>query len=224
MNDDKVKAKKNLHIAFTTKSTIKWAILNGKSFEEAFKKKLDKIVEMTQLLINKDIPIISFYLIGEKLRDKYFFEIIDLLEKFFNTLPTLNLIKENNVKISVIGKWYNLPDRLKDAIKKSMELTSENQSYYLNLFVHYDGYEEILDAVKSIMTLVIKGRFDVESLTPMLIKEHLYTSYFIPPDVIFTNINYKTSGFLLWDSRYSKIINIKKLWPDIKKEDVLKHI
>ena len=221
--NDKIKPKKILHLAFTTKSTIKWAILNGKSFAYAFRKKLDNIIEFTRFLTDRDIPIISFYLIGEKLSDKYFFEIIDILDEFFNTLPTLPFIK-NRVKINVIGKWYNLPEKLKESIKKCMEQTAENQNYYLNLFIHYDGYEEILSAIKSIITLVLNGKIDIEAINPTIIKEHLYTSYFMPPDIIFTNVDFKTNGFLLWDSRYSKIININKLWNDLKKEDILKYL
>ena len=62
------------------------------------------------------------------------------------------------------------------------------------------------------------GRLDPELIDKDSIKESLYTSYFLPPDLMIKNGSKKeTSGFLLWDSVNSKICFTNKLWPDFDK-------
>ena len=65
-------------------------------------------------------------------------------------------------------------------------------------------------------------KIDPESITKETIKDNIYASYFLPPDLIVKSGKEKTlNGFLLWDSTYSKIFFSERRWPEFSKLDLL---
>ena len=62
---------------------------------------------------------------------------------------------------------------------------------------------------------------DPDSITKEEIKDNIYSSYFMPPEIIIITGKKKSlDGFLLWDSVKSKVYFSNKLWPDIKIDDL----
>ena len=140
----------------------------------------------------------------------------------FNELSESKLIHENKIKISILGKWYNLPGRVVDAIKKAINDTRDYDSFFVNFCINYDGQEEIVDAMKLIGMQIKAGRMDPELIDKDTIKESIYSSYFLPPDLMIKNGSRKeTSGFLLWDSVNAKIYFTNKLWPDFDRTEFM---
>lgn len=170
-------------------------------------------------------------------KEKYEYEeneytqLTESLTEFFNKLANEEIIHNKKVKISVLGKWYGLPGMVVESIKSAIDKTKDYDSFFLNFCVNYDGQEEIIDAFKLITRGVEGGNINEylvskninESLiSKNLIKENVYSSYFIPPDIIIeTGTDHKYSGVLLWDSVNAKIFFIEKLFPDIDKDDVV---
>ena len=124
-----------------------------------------------------------------------------------------------------MGKWYDIPGRAVDSIKSAIEETKDYDEFFLNFCVNYDGQEEIVDACKLVCRQVKAGKLEVESITKELIKENLYSSYYLPPDLIIKSGKKRsTCGFLLWDSAYSEIYFMDKYFPECKITDFLKAI
>lgn len=164
------------------------------------------------------IPILTIHLY-----DKIEIDEIDFLDHFFEELSKWNVIHENQIKISVFGQWYKLPDRVVTDIKKVTEDTSSYDKFFLNLLINYDGQEEIADAMMLIGTKIKFNKIDPERISKEIIKEHLYTSNFLPPEIIiYTGQQQKTKGFLLWDSTESNIIFSNILWPEFGKDDFIR--
>jgi tritrans,polycis-undecaprenyl-diphosphate synthase [geranylgeranyl-diphosphate specific] len=148
--------------------------------------------------------------------------LMDQLKSFFDDIATREFILKNNVKISVLGKWYDLPGRVVDSIKIALDKTKDNEEFYLNFAINYDGQEEIVDAVKLISRQIRADKLDPDSINKELIKENTYSSYFIPPDLIIVNGPTKvTNGLLLWDSSKSQIHFTSKLWPDFDRTEFM---
>ena len=88
--------------------------------------------------------------------------------------------------------------------------------------MNYDGQEGIVDALKLLVMQIKLVKIDPELIDKNSIKENLYSSYFLPPDLMIKNGNRKeTSGFLLWDSVNTKIYFTNKLWPDFDKTEFM---
>jgi undecaprenyl diphosphate synthase len=87
----------------------------------------------------------------------------------------------------------------------------------------YDGQEEIVDAVKSI----IKDGVKIDKIDKDLIKGYLYTRKFPEVDyIIRTGMEdgARISGFLLWDASYAEFKFRTDLWPDYDQKMVIEDL
>lgn len=210
------------HIAITTDGTIRHTKENGLNINEMFDKFFKNIKEITETAVDKKVPVISFYLsnISKKKLDTVSLK-IDFINKFFSELLDWEYIHKNQIKISVLGRWYDLPAKVIDNIKDMIVKTKDYDAYFLNFFVNYDGKEEIVDACKLIIRQAVQDRLDPESITDVIIKDNLYTSYFIPPELFIKTGYYpKTKSFLLWDSGNAIFYNVEKPWVEFSKKDL----
>ena len=212
------------HIAITTDGIEKWALKNNISYEDAYNRNFLMIKSTIRLQIKLKIPILSFYILDKKIdRDSDYYQyLLDAIVEMFNDLPKSEFMNENKIKISVLGKWYHLPGRVVDSIKKAIQETKDYDSFFVNFCINYDGQEEIVDAFKLLGMQIKTGRMDPELIDIDSVKENLYSSYFLPPDLMIKNGNRKeTSGFLLWDSVNTKLYFTNKLWPDFDKTEFM---
>lgn len=214
------------HIAMTIGGNIIWAEKTKGSLEEAYKKVFIKLEELLSVQIQLNIPIFTVFLLSEELRDSERFMIFkELLIKFFNRIKDHKLIHKHMVKVSVLGKWYDLPYSLVEPIKNTIEITKDYDRFFLNFCINYKGKEEIVDACKLIARKVKAEKLDPDSIDSETIKDNIYSSYFIPPDVIIVTGKKKYfAGLLLWDSSRSIIYFVEKVFPEFTQEDFLRGI
>ncbi|MBI2208493.1 di-trans,poly-cis-decaprenylcistransferase [Candidatus Woesearchaeota archaeon] len=221
---DVLRIKLPRHIAISLDGIENWALKNGISYGEAYKKAFLALKSTIRSQVKLNIPVLSFYVLTEnydKENEAYPY-FLDSVAEMLNDLSSSEFVKENKIKISILGKWYNLPGRIVDAIKKVIEATKDYDSFFVNLCMNYDGQEEIVDAVRLIAMQVKAGKMDPELITKELVKENLYSSYFLPPDLMIKNGSRKeTSGFFLWDSINAKIYFTNKLWPDFDRTEFM---
>jgi len=211
------------HIAIVTEGKTKWSKKHNVSIKEAYEKSFLIIRSTTLSSIKLNVPIITFYLLGTNMKDlEQFSVLMDSLKDFFDDLIGKDMIHDNKIKVSVFGKWYDLPGRVVDSIKNIIEKTKDYDGYFLNFCINYDGQEEIVDAVKLIARQLKVGKLDVESIKPDILKENMYSSYFLPPDLMIVNGDKKKlSGMFLWDSKSAEIHFTGKLWPDFDKTEFM---
>lgn len=151
---------------------------------------LRNVLEIVQSSVALRIPIITFKFVEDH----------DSLLNLLTALVHWDFLEKNQVKVSVIGKWYDLPERLIEPIKQLIEATKDYDAHFLNLCIKYDGQEEIVDACKILAKQVKLGKLSPEGINKSAIKENIYASYFLPPDLIILPGTHTTSGLLLWDS------------------------
>lgn len=220
--------KENLpkHIAIYPRGLEQWARKNKRQFSEAEQKKYNIIKEFIQIQVKLDIPIMTFLILPKRYSERQDYPVsIDALERFFSDLVNMKEIKKNQIKVSVLGKWYDLPGRVIDPIKRVIEDTKYYDKFFINFCVNYNGNEEIVDACKIIGMKVKTGKLYPDGVDFQEIKENIYSSYFLPPKLIIITGNKRNlGGFMLWDSAHSSIEFIEKNWPEVTKTDLLKVI
>lgn len=209
--------------------------MNG-SFSYAFKKKIDPVQiaqkdfsivkEIIEAGTDLNIPVLSFFVVSERVKNsKNFLIRMDSIARFFRELTSWDLIHNRKVKVTVLGKWYDLPSKVIEETKAAISETKDYDGHFVNFCINYDGQEEIVDACKMIGRQVQAGKLDPEAINKDMIKENIYSSYFLPPDLIIkTGLVHTLYGFLLWDSANSKVHFADKKWPEFSKTDLLKGI
>ncbi len=187
---------------------------------ELWQERMETILQIMKAATTLNIPILTFLLLKEKQADE---KVIEQMTLFFRELSKSELVAKNQVKVSIIGKWYDLPGSLIEEIKKVIDRTKDYDKFFLNFCINYDGQEEIMDALKLIGMQIRVGKVDPSAITRELVKDSLYSSTFLPPDLII-NIGTKLHGILLWDSASAAVYLAEMPWTSFTKSDFLKAV
>jgi undecaprenyl diphosphate synthase len=206
------------HVAISSEDTLLWMKKNRiGNPKEAFAKKAKIINEIIGMQIKYCIPIVTILVLDDR---KHMPEEVEVLQKFFSNLVSAKTIHENQVKISVLGKWYDLPGYLVEEIKHVIDETKDYDRFFLNICMNYSGQEEIVDSCRLIARKIKAGKIDIDAINQELLKDNLYSSYFLPPDIIIKTGTKKTwSSLLLWDSPGAHYYFAGKLFNDLTKQD-----
>jgi undecaprenyl diphosphate synthase len=128
-------------------------------------------------------------------------------------------LNSEGVQIRHIGRLEQLNPRLQKKIIQAIDLTKNNCRLILSIAWNYGGRDEILLAVRNIISEGIPA----EKVDEKLIASHLFTDGIPDPDLIIrTSGEMRTSNFLMWQSAYSEWYFSDTLWPDFSKEELQK--
>jgi undecaprenyl diphosphate synthase len=127
----------------------------------------------------------------------------------------------NGVRLKVIGDRERLSADLVSLIAGAEETTASNTGLQLTVALSYGGRSEIARAARRIAERVRAGEIDPGGVDEALFECHLLTAGMPDPDlVIRTSGEKRISNFLLWQTAYSELIFIDRLWPDFTKQDL----
>ncbi len=165
-------------------------------------KSIEQFEEWITSAINLHIPVLTVAIPQEH---------DDVLGTVVHSIGNWHAIAEHQIKISVLGKWYSLSDNTVQQIKAVVEKTKDYDGFFLNLCVNYDGQAEIVSACKLLAKQVQSGKLDPDAIDESLVKENVFTSSFVPPEVIIiTGEKHCLNNFLLWDAGKSRIVFTSK--------------
>ncbi|MBR9683745.1 hypothetical protein GOV03_04360 [Candidatus Woesearchaeota archaeon] len=205
-----------LHTAIDLKGIKRWCEKNKVSLEDGYVKSFSRIKELMEVQVEQKIPILSFLILPLSQEET---ALLKSLKEFVDGEFLKNYLRENKIRVTLLGKWYDLPSELLDSLKRLVEETKDYDSLFLNFCLNYDGQEEIVDAFKIMIRQAMAGKLTASDITKETIKENIYTSYFVAPDLMIGNGDSKSNGFFLWDSVGSKKVFTEKDFPDFSKSD-----
>ena len=174
------------------------------------------------------VKVVSLYLLSsDNLRKRDSRELADLIEIIAELADGLS--RERDWRVQIVGRIDLLLPELARVLEEAQARTRDNTGMHVNLAVGYGGRNEIVDAVRSIISAHDRNGGSLEelaeSLTPEQIGEHLYTGGQPDPDlVIRTSGEQRLSDFLLWQSAHSEFYFVEALGPDLREVDFLRAI
>ncbi|MGA1867391.1 MAG: isoprenyl transferase [bacterium] len=144
--------------------------------------------------------------------------LMDLLAEFL--VKERPRMMENNIRLMVIGRINQLPDKAQSKLYETIERTSNNSGLILNLALNYGGHTEICDAAKSIAQDVLHKKITFEEIDEKLFSRYLYTTGLPDPDLLIrTSGEMRISNFLLWQLAYAEFWITPVLWPDFGRRE-----
>jgi undecaprenyl diphosphate synthase len=91
--------------------------------------------------------------------------------------------------------------------------------------ISYGGRQDIVAAARWLAEEAAAGRLDPSEIDGRRFSEALSTGEIPDPDlVIRTSGEMRISNFLLWQSAYSELVFVDKLWPEFDKQDLAEAI
>ncbi len=134
-------------------------------------------------------------------------------------------LNRRNVRIRAIGRIDQLPEDVREELDRAIEKTKDNTGLKLYLALSYGGRAEIIDAFKKAYSLIKIGKMTIEELNEGSFPQFLYDPELPDPDLLIrTSGEMRISNFLLWQIAYTEIYITPTLWPDFRKDELLKAI
>jgi tritrans,polycis-undecaprenyl-diphosphate synthase [geranylgeranyl-diphosphate specific] len=132
-------------------------------------------------------------------------------------------IMKKGVRVNFMGRLALLPADLQALMGSLMKKSAENKALILNIAIAYGGKEEIVDAAKRILKDAEAGKLKADDLDEDSFSDYLYLKD--EPDIIIrTGAAMRLSNFLPYQSAYSELFFLDKMWPEFGKEDLVKCI
>jgi undecaprenyl diphosphate synthase len=130
----------------------------------------------------------------------------------------LQLMQDNNVRLSFIGRSHLLPQIVQERMAWAKEQTARNTGMVMTLALNYGSRSEIVDAFKAIVNAAANnGGLEHLRIDEDIINQHLYTNNLPELDLLIrTSGEMRLSNFLLWQAAYAEIFVTKTLWPDFR--------
>ena len=207
------------HVAIIMDGNGRWGIKKKNSRNYGHKKGLEVVEKIIESAIEEKIKYLTLFVFSTENWKRpvkevnYLFKLLDnYIEKKIK-----NLLKKN-IKIKIIGNIKPFPSDLRYKLKNVQKMTRNNSKIQINMALNYGSRHELVFAVKKIK----KKKLIINENN---INSNLYTKDIPDPEILIrTGNTNRISNFMIWQSIYSEIFFIKKMWPDFNKSDFKKII
>ena len=130
-------------------------------------------------------------------------------------------LHKKGIRLRVIGERSRLPRDIVRLIDDAETQTAGMDRLNLVMAISYGGRQDIAAAARRLAEEAAAGRLDPSAIDTRRVADALSTRGIPDPDlVIRTSGEKRISNFLLWQSAYSELVFVDKLWPDFGKEDL----
>jgi len=186
---------------------------------------INKFYDFLQWCYDLDVKEVTLYALSmENLANRGRDE-VETLYRAFNQHAKKGLtdknIHEKGVRINICGdRDYligcspnrKLAEEMVGNLGRLEEATRDYSNFTVNLAIAYGGRQEVLNAVRK---LIEQGaEVNEENL-----RRNLWVKSY--PELIIRTSEDRLSNFLLWQSAYSEIYFIQKLWPEFQQQDLV---
>lgn len=209
------------HVAIIMDGNRRWAKNRGldsvRGHEQAAKQAIEPLIEKCAEL---GIPFVTFWAFSTENWKRDEDELKGLFDVFRFALGSMALRFINRgAKLRILGDVSRFP---KDIAQKTLEMmskSSKNHKITVTFALNYGGRDEILRAIKKIIT----DKIAPENVTEELFSSYLDTAGIPDPDLIIrTGGERRTSGYLPWQSVYSELYFTPTLFPDFTPDEFQK--
>ena len=211
------------HVGIIMDGNRRWAAKRGLTINEGHEagtKALEKIIEYC---LELGVKILTVYTLStENWRKRTKEEVRGIFELLIRFVKEKKEeYKKKGVKLGVLGGFQAFPRKVVQAIKEVLKIVKKHERLKVNIALNYGGRDEILRAVRKI----ISQRIPPKKINEENFGKFLYTNGEPDPDLIIrTGGEIRLSNFLLWQTSYSELYFTNTLWPDFDEKELDKAI
>lgn len=210
------------HVAIIMDGNGRWARQKGKTRIEGHVAGVDAVRDVVEASAQLGIQYLTLFTFSTENWKRPEKEISALMQLLIKVLQKeARELYRNNVRLHIIGNIAQLPEKVRDTLKQTAELTKNNTGLTLCVALSYSGKWDILQACKAICREVEKRGFSSEEIDEQLLETFLSTSGIPEPELLIrTSGEFRISNFLLWQSAYSEIYFTNTYWPDFRRNQL----
>ena len=214
------------HIAIIMDGNGRWAKQRSLPRFAGHREGINSVREITRICGEINIKHLTLYTFSKENWARPQTEVSALMKLLLTSIKKeINNLHKNNVKLTTIGAFKDLPKSARKGIEEGIEKTKNNTGLNLNLALSYGSRQEIMQAVEQIAKMVDLGQLKIEDINIEQFEKLLYTSKIPDPDfLIRTGGEFRVSNFLLWQIAYSEIYVTNAYWPAFREQELLEAI
>jgi undecaprenyl diphosphate synthase len=211
-----------LHVAIIMDGNGRWARARGLPRTVGHQRGAEAVRRVVRGAVELGISYLTLFGFSSENWKRSAAEIDDLMSLLRYYLRSeITELDRNGVRIRVIGDRARLPDDIVRLIDDAERRTRGNARLNLTVALSYGGRSEITLAARRIAEAVRAGQLAIEDVDEAAFARRLLTVDVPDPDVVIrTSGEKRISNFLLWQSAYSELIFLDRLWPDFTRDDL----
>lgn len=211
------------HLAIIMDGNRRWAKKNNLVSWLGHKRGVEAVKTSLEFCQKRGIENLSLYTFSIENFKRSQEEVSYLFQLLIDqSLESLELFKNNNIKVKFIGDRELFPAKVLIACQK-LEKETEDNRFNLNILFCYGGQQEITSAVKTAIDLVSQKKLNIEDINEKSFCKLLWSGDIPAPELIIrTGGMNRLSNFLLYQAAYSELYFTDLLWPEIKDIDLEK--
>ncbi len=208
------------HIAIIMDGNGRWAKIRNENRIQGHIKAKKSVRESIEFCVEKKIKYLTLFAFSTENWKRPKLEVQALMNLLNNVISDeLNNLKNQNIKLKVIGDLSPLPKKTQESLELAINETSKNKGLCLILAINYSGKWDIFNATKKI--LETKQKLDLANFNEKVFEKNLSTYNIPDPELIIrTSGEERISNFYLWQAAYSELYFTDILWPDFNKNEL----
>ena len=195
----------------------RWSERNNKSTSEGYSEGLNKLIEIVDILIDKNILNLSVYaLSAENIKRPNISLIYDLIRNRSKKIVN-QLVEKKRVRIKIIGERDNIPADILKIFEDAEKIPVKNILLNLNIAFNYGADGEVINILKQSLNFGYKA----QEINSHIIRSLMYLKDTPDPDILIRTGGFQSlSNFLLLNLKYTELFFTKTLWPDINIDEI----
>lgn len=214
------------HIAIIMDGNGRWAKQRSLPRFAGHREGINSVREITRICGEIGIRHLTLYTFSTENWARPKAEVSALMQLLLTSIrKEIKNLHENNVKLTTIGAFQDLPKSARKGIEEGIEITKNNTGLNLNLALSYGSRQEIIQAIKHIAEMVDSGKLKIDDIDQEQFEKLLYTNNIPDPDLLIrTGGEFRVSNFLLWQIAYTEIFVTDTYWPAFREKELLEAI
>jgi undecaprenyl diphosphate synthase len=214
------------HIAVIMDGNGRWARRQGLPRLEGHRRGYKTLKNIVIAAAELNVKTLTAYTFSSENWTRPAAEVAGLMKLIkFAARAELEEMKKERVRITVSGRFSELPPSVQKQLNEDIEATKNNDRITLNIAVNYGGRNEIVDAARATAAMAMRREIEPEEINEEMISGLMYRPELPDPDLLIrTAGELRISNFLLWEMAYTEIHVTHTLWPDFTKDDLIKAI
>lgn len=212
-----------LHVAMIMDGNGRWAVARGRPREWGHRHGAETVRRVVEAAPELGIEILTLYAFSSDNWQRPETEVTVLMKLFRRYLRSeVAELKENGVRLRVVGRRDRLSPPLVRAIERAEAETAEGRRLLLRLAVDYSSRDVLLRALRDAAE---SSSFERHDMAELLGRAMHATGP--APDVdllIRTGGERRLSDFLLWECAYAELLFTSVMWPDYTGDDLAEAI
>ncbi len=211
-----------VHVAIIMDGNGRWARARGLPRTVGHQRGADAVRRSVAGALELGISYLTLYGFSSENWKRSAAEIDDLMALLRLYLQSeIAALDRHGVRLRVIGDRERLGDDIARLIADGERRTAANRRLNLTVAISYGGRAEIVQACRRIADGVRAGLLAPAEVDEATFSRYLLTDGIPDPDLIVrTSGEKRVSNFLLWQSAYSELVFLDRLWPDFGKDDL----